>query len=209
MDAAPIAAGEFGAWLRQMQSVFRGERAADVPCGDCVGCCVSSYFIHVRQEDGAARARIPPRHLVPAPGLPAGTMLLGFAADGSCPMLAATRCSIYAERPRTCRDYDCRIFAAAGIDAGGPDKSTINARVRAWVFSYASDADARAHRAVRAAASFIRANASHFPGGRVPTNESELAVLAIKVHAVFLRREVETASPASVAAAIVEASRAS
>ena len=66
-------------------------------------------------------------------------MLLGFAEDGSCPMYQSRACSIYAQRPRTCRDYDCRIFSAAGIDAGdGHD--AINERVRAWAFTYESAA---------------------------------------------------------------------
>ena len=31
-------------------------------------------------------------------------------------MLIDNQCSIYEHRPRTCRTYDCRVFAAAGLD---------------------------------------------------------------------------------------------
>ena len=39
---------------------------------------------------------------------------------GHCAYLddATNLCLIHDERPRACRDYDCRVFAAAGIDAG-------------------------------------------------------------------------------------------
>ena len=112
-------AGPFGAWLASARASLRGDgRGMDVPCGDCVGCCTSSLFVHVRPEESATLAVIPSRLLVRAPGRPRGHRLLGFAEDGSCPMFTARACSIYAQRPRTCRDYDCRMFAAAGIDAG-------------------------------------------------------------------------------------------
>ena len=203
---ACLDAGEFGAWLAQTEATLRGEAAADVPCGDCVGCCTSHYFIHVRPEDRAARGVIPAALLVPAPGWPEGHRLMGFAADGHCPMYRAG-CTIYAQRPRTCRDYDCRIYAAAGIEAGRQDTAVINARVRAWTFSFADDHAHRAQRAVRAAADFVRRHAAAFPGGRVPTQPSDLAVLAIKVHRVFLREDLRDAKPATIARAVIEDSR--
>ncbi|MFA6001077.1 MAG: hypothetical protein WC828_03075 [Thermoleophilia bacterium] len=42
--------------------------------------------------------------------------------DGCCPMLIDGGCSIYEHRPLTCRIYDSRVFAAAGIVAGGDDR---------------------------------------------------------------------------------------
>ena len=52
-------------------------------------------------------------------------------------MLSCGNCTIYAQRPQTCLDYDCRVFAAAGIDAGGADKAVINRRVHEWRFRFA------------------------------------------------------------------------
>ena len=147
-----IDAGPFGAWLTAARASLRGEgRGMDVPCGECVGCCTSSMFVHVGPGETDALAVIPARLLVRAPGRPRGHKLLGFADDGSCPMFKAGGCSIYEHRPRTCRDYDCRMFAAAGIDAGD-DKPVISERVRSWAFSYESGEARRAHEAVRAAA---------------------------------------------------------
>jgi hypothetical protein len=122
-------------------------------------------------------------------------------------MLQAGKCAIYRDRPQTCLDYDCRIFAAAGIDAGGADKAVINRRVRQWRFSYPSEADRLAHEAVLAAASFIQKKRESFAAGRVPTAPTGIAVLAIKAHAVFLAANLEARSDVDLAAAIMNASR--
>lgn len=200
-----IAAGPFGKWLQEARASLRGEHGSDVPCGDCVGCCVSSYFIPVRPQDTAAIARIPPELLVRAPQR--GDALMGYREDGTCPMLHAGKCSIYADRPQTCRDYDCRIFAAAGIDAGGEDKHVINRRVRAWRFAYPTAAEREAHDAIRKAAAFIRDEKASFPGGRAPTSPTGIAVLALKVYAVFLDPALQAKPAADIATAIIAASR--
>jgi hypothetical protein len=197
-------AGPFGAWLEAARAALRGEgRGLDVPCGGCVACCTSSLFVHIAPSEADTLAVIPARLLVRAPGRPRGHKLLGFAEDGSCPMLKERICSIYEQRPRTCRDYDCRMLAAAGLDAGD-GKDDITRRVRAWAFSYESDAARHAHDAVRAAAAFIRGEGARFPGGTGPTSPGEIAVLALKVYGVFLEAP---AGGAETAAAIVEASR--
>jgi hypothetical protein len=121
-------------------------------------------------------------------------------------MLEDRKCSIYAVRPQTCLDYDCRIFAAAGIDAGGDDKAVINRRVREWRFSYPEQTDRREHEAVRAAASFIRDRRDSFTV-RVPAGPMGIAVFAIKSYPVFLDPAVANNSDAEVARAILEAVR--
>ena len=121
-------------------------------------------------------------------------------------MLAGGKCSIYADRPQTCLDYDCRIFAAAGIEAGGDDKSVINKRVREWRFSYPEQTDRQEHEAVRAAASFIRDRRDSFTV-RVPAGPMGIAVFAIKSYPVFLDPLIGNKSDAEVARAILEAAR--
>jgi hypothetical protein len=44
-------------------------------------------------------------------------------------MFADGRCSIYDERPRACRQYDCRVFAVSGVI---PDQPAVAERVRQW-----------------------------------------------------------------------------
>jgi Fe-S-cluster containining protein len=184
-----LPAGCFSSWLRRTRSALVKENRADVPCGDCIACCMSSYFIHIRPEETRTIARINKKLLFPAPGLPKGNVLLGYGMEGRCPMLIEGRCSIYEHRPLTCRSYDCRIFTAAGIAAGEKDKILVNQRVKRWKFSYPTRLDRDQHTAVKAAAAFLRERAQCFPGGAVPTNPSQLAILALKVYKVFLRRD--------------------
>lgn len=191
----------------QMRASLRGDGGTDVPCGECRGCCVSSYYIPVRPEDVQALARIPEQVLVTAQGQPPGHFMMTYREDGTCPMLRQGNCSIYEHRPQTCRDYDCRIFAAAGIQAGGADKPVINRRVSEWLFRYASTEDRLAHDAVLAAAAFIRDQRSAFPGGRGPTAPTGIAVLAIKAYAVFLDPNLTNANAADIVQAIIAESR--
>ena len=51
-----LPAGDFSGWLRAMRSALAGGPGMQVACGDCVGCCTSSYFIKVRPHESATRA---------------------------------------------------------------------------------------------------------------------------------------------------------
>ena len=78
-------------------------------------------------------------------------------------MFANGGCSIYQHRPETCRTYDCRVFAAAGMNAGA-EKLVINERISRWQFEYPSARDREEHRAVTAAASYLRQHPVSFSG---------------------------------------------
>ena len=196
-------AGAFSSWLRAMRAALAGHSGMDVACGDCRGCCTSSYFIKVRKYETAALEHIGADNLRPVPGATQGAMLMGFDEQGHCFMYANGNCSIYPYRPETCRTYDCRVYTAAGMNAG-PDKSVINDRITRWRFDYPEERDREEHRAVTAAANFLRQHPVRFPGGRVPSRPSEIAVLAVKSYEVFLN----PARPdAEIAAAIVDACR--
>ena len=134
---APRPAGDFGEWLLGMQAALHGEQDSEVPCDGCTACCTSSQFVHVEPTDEAALAVIPRELLFPAPGLPEGHWVMGYDQDGCCPMLVDGRCSIYSSRPRTCRTYDCRLFAALGrVNDATP---LIARRIRSWEFTYEDD----------------------------------------------------------------------
>ena len=136
----------------------------------------------------------------------AGNAVLGYRDDGCCPLPNAGDCSIYASRPATCRIFDCRVLAAAGLRMDGRWAERINQRIERWVFSFATGEDRRRFDAVRQAATFIRTNASAFPGGRIPTSPGDLAVLAIKVAEVFLSSPAM--APRDIVQAIIAESRA-
>ncbi|MET0986524.1 MAG: YkgJ family cysteine cluster protein [Steroidobacteraceae bacterium] len=203
---ATIDAGPFGAWLVEFRESLREHGGTHVPCGECVGCCVSSYSILVRPEDTQALAAIPAHLLTRVPSLGEGVKAMGYLPDGRCPMLQAGQCSIYSHRPQTCRDYDCRVFAAAGIEAG-ETKPAINKRVREWRFTYVSEQERAAHRAVRAAAAFIIEHHAQFPEQRLPKNPSGIAVFAVKCYEVFLDDSLARRCTEDTVSAIVNASR--
>lgn len=206
-SAAPTThpAGGFSTWLRGMRRALAGGPGMDVACGDCVGCCTSSYLVKVRPHEHETLRLIPREQLAPAPGARNGSLVMGYDERGHCPMYRAPGCSIYAQRPETCRTFDCRIFTASGLPAGGDDKSVINARVASWRFEYPSATDLDEQRAVTAAANYLRQHPVRFPSGRVPSRPSEVAVLAVKTYTVFLQ---PPRTDAEITAAIVAASRA-
>jgi hypothetical protein len=211
--AKDLPAGDFSAWLRHARSALSTGAGTEVECGACTACCDSSYFIHIGPEETEALDRIEKGLLAAAPGLPEGHVVMGYDKNGVCPMLIDGRCSIYAHRPQTCRAYDCRVLAAAGITAGGGDKTRITQRAKRWKFSYPTGRDRDENAAVQAAARFIREHAECFPGGEIPSDPNQLAILAIKACEVFLAgdegpaKNGHAASDAEVADAIVEACR--
>ena len=208
-DTSEVPAGAFGEWLQAFRASLKGNGGMDVPCGDCTGCCISGLSVQLRPEDRAAREHIPANLLVSAKGFSPGSLVMPPSPDGVCPMLAEGHCSIYPHRPQTCLDYDCRVFAAAGIEAGSPDKTVINSRVRSWRFDYADAADRNMHEAVRRAALFIREQRETFGGVPVPNSPSGIALLAGKTSNVFLAPLSDGAEPGPVerASAMLRAAR--
>jgi Fe-S-cluster containining protein len=184
-----LPAGRFSTWLGEIQGAIRGDRGSDVPCGGCTACCTASQFIHIGPDETATLAAIPAGLAFPAPGLPRGHVLLGYDQHGDCPMLVDNACSIYADRPRTCRTYDCRVFPATGIDAAEDGKGRIAERARRWRFDTPTDTDRTQQGAVRAAADFLAEHVDDLPPGTRPPTATARAVLALEIHDVFLRHE--------------------
>jgi len=165
-----------------MRAVLKGERAADVPCDGCVGCCVSAYGIALRPADKVALSAVPARYLqLQFDGCPA---LMRHREDGTCPMFDGSGCSIYADRPQTCRDYDCRIYAATGLLPDG-DRPVIRDRVLEWQFTSANAEEAAQCAALCRAAMFIREHAALFPASARAQSAAAVAVLAVKTWPLF------------------------
>lgn len=185
-----LLAGEFSQWLVDMQSAIAGEADADVVCGDCAGCCQSSQFIHIGPDETDALAHIPPELLFVAPMMPNGHVLMGYDERGWCPMLTDDGCTIYDHRPVTCRTFDCRVFPAAGIDADA-DKPLVQAAASRWDFTYATEQAEVAHLAIKSVAAAVDEGRSFLPDDVVPHNRTQLAVLAIEIHAAFFDAPVK------------------
>ncbi len=169
-----------------MGTAERGGNGASVPCGDCTACCTSSQFVHVAPDEVDTISRIPAGLLFQAPGLPRGNLVLGYDDKGHCPMFVDGGCSIYEDRPRTCRSYDCRVLPAAGVELDDADKALITERTRRWRFDFPTTQDHQLHAAVHAAATFLRDHADELPAGAVPRHPTQLAFLAVRIHHVFL-----------------------
>ena len=173
-----LAAGDFSSWVTGMQGAIRGDNESDVPCDGCTACCTSSQFVHIEPDETDTLAHIPAALLFPAPLRPRGHVVMGYDERGHCPMLVDDRCSIYEHRPRTCRTYDCRVFAAAGIEIDDDGKALIAQRVRRWRFSYPTPTDRERHDAVKAAAASLASS-----GDLLATSR---AVRAIEIYDAFL-----------------------
>jgi hypothetical protein len=184
MESDHLDAGEFSSWLVKMRAALLADADARVPCDGCTACCTSSQFVHIGPEEHATLSRIPRQLLFAAPGLPAGHVVLGYDERGHCPMLVDGACSIYDERPRTCRTYDCRVFSAADTAVPNPSAPDVADRVRRWRFSFSEGPEGKDHAesaAVRAAAAYLGAHAASLPSLTGPT-----AVGAVELYDLFL-----------------------
>jgi Fe-S-cluster containining protein len=179
-----VDAGELTRWLEETRQAREEDTGVDVPCGECDACCRSWLFILVTPHDTAARAKIPPELLTASPGMPEGYEVMSPDEEGRCPMLKPAGCAIYEDRPLTCRQFDCRMFAAADIYP--PDRPRITERARRWRFFYEDSQAERLHEGIRDAAVFLRANEERFWARIVPEHEAQLAPMAISLGDLFL-----------------------
>ena len=162
-------------------------------------------FIHIKPDERQTIRRIPRGLLFPAPGLPMGHVLMGYNDEGHCPMLVDNECSIYEHRPQTCRDYDCRVFAATGVAVDEQTQAEIADRVKAWVFRYESEESREGHTVVKQAAAFLQRNRDLFPVGSLPNYPVQLAALAVRIYRLFSDTTVKNRPDAVIAQAIVSA----
>lgn len=202
-----LPAGDFAEWLSGREASLRSDNHhAAVPCGTCNACCRSSMFIHIKPDETETLKRIPRALLFPAHGRPKGHVLMGYKDDGCCPMLVDNACSIYEFRPQTCREYDCRVFAATGVAVDRATQADVAARVDEWAFQHETESSRAAHESMRDAAAFLQQHADLLPPGSVPSHPVQLAGLALRIYRVFdearaLAQENPSTAPATVIAA--------
>jgi Fe-S-cluster containining protein len=154
-------------------------------------------FIHIKPEETQTIRRIPRALLFPAPGLPKGHVLMGYNDQGHCPMLIDNECSIYECRPQTCRDYDCRVFAATGVPVDRQTQPEIAHRVNEWVFGYGTEESREEHSTLQKAAAFLQKNGGLFPRGSLPSHPSQLAAAAVRIYRLFAHMTAKTHDRAS------------
>ena len=168
-------AGRFAHWIVAVQQGMRSGDGNDVPCGGCVACCTSGQLVPVDDDE---RGGLPPHAVVDT----AEGAVLARTDEGACLSLADGRCTVYETRPRACRIYDCRIFAATGLEPE-EDKPAIREQAKRWRFRVATDEDRRRSEAVRATVVMLRMQQV---GGR-PTSTTQLAARAVLHHDELLQ----------------------
>lgn len=190
--AIKVNAGEFSSWIEEFTRTMRGVGGGSVPCGECVGCCTSAKFIHIRPTDKDAINVIPKELMFQAPGLPNGYYLLGYNEEGHCPLFKSGKCSIYNSRPETCRQYDCRVLAATNVRVTD-ESEEITRKVNSWEFEFSSDESIELHNSVKLAAEFLSNYKNEFPDGYLPSQSTQLSVMAIRVHSIFIGHTMDSA----------------
>jgi uncharacterized protein len=186
-DASTLPAGTFSSWLHDIRSALQEDSSIRVPCGTCRACCHSSYFIHIKPDERNTLKRIPNNLRFPAPLRPDGHLVMGYDQDGRCPMLSGNRCSIYTDRPITCRVFDSRVLAASGLVHHSSENNAVFHQARRWQFHCPSKRDRQLLSAVRAAAIFLKMHPDCIPGGLACCDDIQVAVSAIKVYDVFFK----------------------
>ena len=93
-------------------SIVSTEPESFVPCGSCNACCklLSPHLT----PDEVSSGKYPISLIQPTPEMimhdptigPVVTMFKN--KDGGCSMFIDNKCSIYEDRPRACRIFDCR-----------------------------------------------------------------------------------------------------
>lgn len=183
--AGQSAAGQLSTWYHGMLVVLDGASTADVPCGTCTACCTSRQFIPVDPDEHAALAAIPAALLFPAPGSSTGQQVMGYDEQGCCPMFVDGVCSIYAARPRACRAYDCRVFAATGVTPDA-DKPRIAQQASRWSFGPATPDDTAVEQAIAAARSHLQRTQDAIDPALRPASASQAAVITLLLAHAFL-----------------------
>lgn len=96
----------------KLVSVTTDEVIEDVPCGECVKCCETLTPFLTPEE--ISSGKYPLSFVNPDESLrnfdsEAGPVITMFKnSKGGCGMFIDGRCSIYDDRPKSCRQFDCR-----------------------------------------------------------------------------------------------------
>ena len=81
-----------------------------VPCRPCSACC---HYPGIVVDEKRDLKRLP--HLLTERSSE-GELVLQRRPDGACAHLGPHGCTIYDQRSAVCRSFDCRVYAAMGVD---------------------------------------------------------------------------------------------
>lgn len=87
----------------EVVSIENDEEESDVPCGDCIQCCVglSPYLTPEEMMSGKYIYSLTNTGTdIPVISIP--------RTERGCVYLLDNKCTIYNDRPKACRQFDCR-----------------------------------------------------------------------------------------------------
>ena len=191
-----------------MQRASAANAAPTCRATGCTACCTSSQFIHIGPDEADTLSRIPAELLFPAPRLPLGHVvpLWGPAASGrTAQMLIDNRSMLRPPASAPAAPTMPRSSPPPGSPPASPPAGSLLARPATPAPTPASSPNRRGDGlqsprpgrsdrtdAVRAAAAFLDEHPDLLPDGATPANRTQLAVLAIEIHHVFLRHDEHT-----------------
>lgn len=107
---------EFLVWLSRASDVSAGtagpKAGLNVPCGECNLCCGSYLKVTVSEEE-SNRDSLTIEEYEDKDGNTAKRVLKD--SNGTCVHLTGKGCSVYEDRPATCRVFDCRQRLVANV----------------------------------------------------------------------------------------------
>lgn len=130
--------GSLATFLRTAAKISPAQPDSHTPCNGCDTCC-HSVFTRIS--------------LTPEEQVRFGVEFFDMTEKGRCPYMGDTGCEIYAQRPQTCRMFDCRQLTACEVvreEIGGipplPNPQ-LNALAQKWAFKPLSAEDRLAAKA--------------------------------------------------------------
>ena len=104
--------------------------------------------------------------------------------SGNCPKLIDGRCSIWSNRPRMCKRFDCRLHALAELDPHAIPAS-LSERIASWKFSFDREDDVIQQQSFLRAMKFLNANSEIFAARGIESGSIKMASLAVDLRHLF------------------------
>lgn len=116
--------GSLSTFLRKLKQGFE-LGTMDVPCNGCTACCRDPMMFVDLTEAEAHHFKAHKSDRVTK------GWELDRKENGECVYLIDNRCSIYADRPQSCRGYDCRLHLL-GLPVGTDQDVLVNEGLSRW-----------------------------------------------------------------------------